>query len=303
MKHLSRLLFNSRGLGLLTLVFLLLLVIDPAIAKPPNCVDPDPRPSCQDDGGENLGYVTTAADNWAYWDSGKYIWEKTPSQPPPPPPPPLPLDFFPRYCGNGDPADSNPQGYVAYICHEEAYATWPMVNTVHINLDGVPRDGAPEGPGDNGLTAAQICEFAEGGSTTTYGDLVMNLETSESRAYYYGMDPTWNEGPCIDPDNNPDTCLVLFATTAYFDDRAAHREHCSDRKCGRLVQLSGWGQAEPAGEIVDNIYEYNPFVNQQDIEIDELTVTFRAIGKNKVAARCHYKPEPDTIWFKTRLPE
>jgi len=284
MKHLSRLLFNNRGLGLLTLVFLLLLAIDPAIAKPTNCVKDDPRPSCQDDGGENFGYVTTEANNWAYWDGGEYIWEETPL-----------LDLIPRYCGNGDPADPNPQGYVAYICHEYAYATWPMVNTVHIKLDDDWRDGTPEGPGDNGLAADDICKFAEGGSTG--GDLVMNRLTSESRAYYYGMDPTWNEGPCI----NPDTCLVLFATSAYFDDRTNHPEHCSDRKCGRLVQLAGWGIASPAGEIDDNIYEYNPFVYEQDIPIVDLTVTFRAIGKNKVAASCHYDVSGEQIYFKTRI--
>jgi len=276
MKHLFGILFNSKSLVVLMVALMLPLSLNLAEAGNPKC--PGDHQSCKDDGGSDLSYVTSPADNWAFWDGGNYIWEETPNS-----------DLIARYCGNGDPADPNPQGYVAYICHESAYGDWPMKNTVHIKLDPDWRVGTPEGPGDDDLTADDLCKLAEGNSTG--GALVMNLPTSESVSYYYGMDPTWNEGPCIDPDD-PDTCLVLFATQGYFDHRPHHPEHCSDRKCGRRVQLAGWGQANPAPEFGDNIYEYNPFVCNQDIPIDDMTVTFRAVGKNKVAARCHYHYEP-----------
>jgi len=291
MKRIFKLLFNSKSLGVLMLALMLPFSLNLAEAAKPCITDPKHQ-GCKDDGDEDFGYVTTAADNWAYWDGPDFIWEETPN-----------LDFEARNCGNGGPADPNPQGYVAYICHEY---DWPMDNIVHINLDSSWRSGTPEGPGDNGFTAVELCGLVEGGSYGNEGDLVMNLSTSESRSYYYGMDPTWNEGPCIgpaDPDD-PDTCLVLFATQAYFDHPIDHPDHCSDRKCGRRVQLAGWGKAIPAGKIPDtDIYEYNPFVNLQNIPIDRLTVTFRAIGKNKVAASCHYDVTDEEIYFRTRISE
>lgn len=239
---------------------------------------PDPDPD----------YVTTLTDNWAMWDGGDHIYE-TPQG--------GEEDPRPRYCGEGGLGDPNPQGDVGYICHQ--FGPWPMENLLHITLvaDWKPRDIGVEGRGADGFTAAELCALAE-----AEAGLVMNIHEdnnygydSLSRSYYYAMDPTWNDGPCID-DEDPNTCGVKAYTQAYFTGGA---EHCNARgACGRLVELEGWGSVEPAGQT-DGVWEYNPFSKGQNIEIKDLTVTFRAIRRDKVAARCHYDVPDQMIYFRT----
>lgn len=231
---------------------------------------PDPEPD----------YVTTLTDNWAMW-SGKHIYEITQSDAPNP---------NPRYCGDGGAGDPNPQGQVSYVCHQ--FEPWPMENQVHVELSSSWQREV-EGRGADGYTAAELCDVAEAG-------LVMNHHNeSLSRSYFYAMDPTWNDGPCI-PDANYSTCLVKVYTQAYF---TAGNDHCNNRGCGRLVELEGWGDVDPAGEASAGVWEYNPFVADRDIEIERLTVTFRAIRRDKVAARCHYNVRNAGIYFSTTIVE
>jgi hypothetical protein len=96
-----------------------------------------------------------------------------------------------------------------------------MENLLHITLEAgwKPEENGVEGRGADGFTAAELCALAE---TKAEAGLVMNIHEdnnygydSLSRSYYYAMDPTWNDGPCID-DEDPNTCGVKAYTQAYF---------------------------------------------------------------------------------------
>jgi hypothetical protein len=103
----------------------------------------------------------------------------------------------------------------------------------------------------------------------------------ESRitAYHFSMDSTWNEGQCVGGDSSS-SCLVRVRITSYFD------HWCNERnKCGRLVLLRAWGNADPGTVAEDQL---NPFTVDQEIPIHYLEVHFMGIGKNRGVALCEW---------------
>jgi len=107
-----------------------------------------------------------------------------------------------------------------------------------------------------------------------------DIGTSRITSYFLSHDTTWNDGPCVDSAE----CLVMSSIWTFFDD------WCDNSKCGRLVIFEGWGNVLPA---VDG--DLNPFKDDQSIEIDELTVTFMGIGKNRAVATCTFTSPGITV--------
>jgi hypothetical protein len=119
-----------------------------------------------------------------------------------------------------------------------------------------------------------LCSLLEN-QWTLGGDSGQSMGISRLTAYGFMMDPTWNDTACIDESSE---CLVRMDLWAYFD------QWCNDRgKCGRLVIFNAWGNAKAAGSG-----ELNPFTQSQTIDIDDLIVTFKDIGKNRTVATCSY---------------
>jgi len=263
-------------LVILAVICSLSLVVTGVEAKKPGGGKPD-----------KTNYVTTPTPNWAYW-SSPFIWEETPSWQGSP---------GPRPCGSGITPDPNPQGHAAYVCHQVAI---PMKNEVHIDLRGLGENRIPLRRGDNSLCERLDTEVFVMNRFVEDGDDM--VPESPSNAYVYSLDQTWNDGPCInssDPQapSYPDNCLVKVYTQGYFwteeDDRG---------KRGRLIELVGWGEVTPYPVLLANgIYEYNPFRQCQLIGIDELTVHFRGVGRDKRVASCEYSFNEQVIFFKTGL--
>ena len=111
--------------------------------------------------------------------------------------------------------------------------------------------------------------------------LAMGAPFSEPALYNFGLDPNWNEGPCS-VDNGMEDCLTRVYTSAVFDESAGKRT-------GRLVILEGWGHfPAAASRTEDDLIEHNPFMQSWQMPIEELTVTFRGIGRDKVVATCFF---------------
>jgi hypothetical protein len=245
-------------LGLLAAALLAVSGAEAAKGGKPGKPGPDPGP----DG------VMTPVANTAHWDG--LIWEETP------------LDegggMEPRNCGCG--GYPNPQGGVGYVCH--AGTLFPLMNNlVHIDLVGVSPTIT------DGREGAELC-----GRLFTDA-VVFNVQaeytyvdsydfTSRSRSYWYGMDPTWIDGPCYDGADEDANCNVRVYTQGYFDNE------CAGSKCGRLIEVEGWGHATPV-PAGGNPVEFNPFTVTQGIEIEELTVYFRGIRRDKRVAECIYR--------------
>jgi hypothetical protein len=162
------------------------------------------------------------------------------------------------------------QGYVAYGCGWE--------KQVHFILP-TPNDGDTIGK------EAELCSqlggftIGEGGSNVIEFDgSTVNTGPGRITAYHFTMDPTWNDGKCVDENS---TCLVRVRITAYFD------SWCNAKKCGRLMLVRGWGRAEPAG-VVGGLIELNPFYYNQEIDIHDLEIHFMGIGTNRDVAECHW---------------
>lgn len=225
--------------------------------------------------GSGVEYKTTTAPNWAYWDS-HYIYE---------------VPMGPRYCGEGGPDGKNPQGGYGYVCHEQGI---PMPNEVRIDLTDLAGLWVSTGRESDLCVRLDSEQFA---FNVWNGDEAV----SPSYKYFYSMDPTWIDGPCVDTDD-PDTCWVRSYTQAYF------WNECDDPGKGRLIELEGWGYVEPYG-LDGDVYEANAFRRCQDIPIKQLIVKFRGCGRDKVVAECIYNfGDPvlgpivgdDVPYFKTR---
>jgi len=259
--------FNGRVAGVFLVMLFMTLGSGPVIAGPEKNCESDKwkdHPICtgDDPGGDDPVGVMTPTFNTAHW-FGPHITEEDPAG----------GEFEPRACGCG--GYPNPQGAAGHVCHQFG----PMENLVRVDLTNLSYQ--PEGKG-----ASDYCDWLY------YGDLVFNVwpgddrDDSISRSYHYGMDPTWNDGPCIDEQSS---CLVKVYTQAYFEEGPIG---CEGSKCGRLVELEGWGRVDPYGQV-DGVYEFNPFRAGPDIYIDELMVTFRGVKRDKRVARCSYTAFPN----------
>ena len=231
-----------------TLYFMLGAV--PALAVKPDCSVNSSHPSCKDDGTSPEGTMTPAG-NWAFWD-GPLVWEETPGSSMP----------IARDCGcSGYP---NPQGQVGYVCH--AGELFPLMdNLVRINLAGLTPTSTKGREVDywcyEYLPTHELVFNVKEGLDYPYFEQPDDSFTSISRSYWYGMGPEWNDGPCYHGSDPEANCNVNVYTQAYFvpDD-------CTGRKCGRLVELQGWGRVQPVVPVNQgDVLEFNPFYDPQDI--------------------------------------
>jgi hypothetical protein len=220
------------------------------------------------------GTMTPVA-NTAYWDG--LVREETPIE--------EGGGMVPRSCGCG--GYPNPQGGAAFVCH--AGELFPLMNNLlNIDLVGVPAYDTRGSEADDlcGLlfNSELFFNVQEGFTYEGFTQDPENLFTSRSRSYYYSMDPTWIDGPCYEGSDVDANCNVKVYTQAYFvyDD-------CVGRKCGRLVELEGWGHATPIEpDTPGDVLEFNPFLVSQEIDIEEMTIYFRGLGKDKRVATCKY---------------
>lgn len=253
-----------------------------AVAKP-KCPDP-PCNQTTPDG------TMTPVGNTAMWES-KLILETTPGDV---------GGQTPRNCGcSGYP---NPQGQVGYVCHAGALFT-SMNNLLHIELSGI--NNTPVKGREKDVWCPLLKEhkyvfnvkdredywsledgdpiYADPDNPYYYPEI-----TSISRSYWYGMGPEWNDGPCYDGSDEEANCNVMVYTQAYFVPN-----DCTGRKCGRLVELEGWGQVKPVPKVVGHDLEFNPFSHEEGrtIVIEELTIYFRGLGRDTRVAECKYKSD------------
>jgi hypothetical protein len=274
---------NLRRLLLFATTIAMILAVTVAEAAKggkPGKPGPDPGP----DG------VMTPVANTAYWDGA--IWEETPDS--------GYGAMEPRNCGCG--GYPNPQGSAGYVCH--AGALFPLMNNlVHVDLRSFEADPVKDDVRDPQCPRLAEEEFVFNVQAGfEYWGFLPNPDdpfTSRSRSYWYGMDPTWIDGPCYHGADIDANCNVRVYTQAYFDNE------CIGSKCGRLIELEGWGHATPVPAGVGPL-EFNPFTVTQAIEIEELTVYFRGIRRDKRVAECRYvfgvdspvvfytDPDPDT---------
>jgi hypothetical protein len=290
MKRIFGIISNPRALSVLTLFLLLPLAIDPANAKPPNCEDPDPRPACQNDGGDDNEYAQTNSPNWVILGDGPGIgipWE----------------GGDPRFCaGDGEVmSNPNPQGGIAYVCHQDVDFYYGG-NWVHVDLsDLLPEPDTPGGDDYELIKSGRddyLCDrlLYPNSNPDPEGEDLVPVDMGNTQPwpgrddsygtrlwmYYLSMDPTWNDGPCT-VENETNSCYVKIHISAYFND------DCNTKKCGRLIAMDAWGRVEPNAERTDEgKIEINPFSRYQEIDIEEMTVNFKGIGRDKVVASCYY---------------
>ena len=308
-------LFNGRVASVLLVMLFIVVGSSLVIAAKPDCsVGPPYHPSCKiddPDPPDDSGYVLTDSPNWVIWGNG--VADRLIGLP-------YEIDLAdeaePRFCG-GDGAeilDPNPQAGVKYICHQSAdflYSRhdYPW-NMVHLDFRGLAGDDQFVASG----TQSDLCnrllypdtDLSEDGSGYSplpgYYPLIMapkrdtpanTLDPSKvdpdpwnmGRLYMYfiSMDPTWNDGLCVD-GNRENGCNAKVFISAYF-----HND-CNTRKCGRYIMMEAWGLVDPNTDTrIDERIEINPFSDDyRVIDIDELTVVFNGVGRDKTMATCYY---------------
>ena len=306
MKRISTLSVRGINFALFTLVCCILSTSASA-APPGSCT---PWPECKGDGGgDDSSYVATNSRNWVIWGDGFFEglpYEIDPS---------YAIDAEPRACGGDDSevTDPNPQGGAGLVCHQLAeflYAQHPNPwNMVHLDFSGLAGDENFAATGVHDYLCDRLLYPYEdlGGDGYApfegYYPLIMvpkrdspaNIldpspydpdpwNIGRSYMYFASMDPTWNDGACI-PGNEQNSCLVKIFISAYF------YNDCNAKKCGRYITMEAWGHVEPNPNDPpreDGKIEINPFSVDQVIDVEELTVNFRGVRRDKVVASCYY---------------
>jgi hypothetical protein len=123
----------------------------------------------------------------------------------------------------------------------------------------------------------ELCDVLSEGMI--FGDDT-NGFTNRITGFDFSVSTEWNGVVCLDDGLGSTTCRIRVQNTAY-------GELCTEAErdswdCGdRLIVMTGFGPAQAA-----SMTEANPFTQDQDIDLNELTFTIKAVGKNRTEATC-----------------
>jgi hypothetical protein len=113
-------------------------------------------------------------------------------------------------------------------------------------------------------------------------DLVFGDQVKRITAFAFSSSTEWNGTICLDEGGTePTTCRINVQN--WFYGSICHPAELVGGECAgnRLIIVEAFGPAEaaPAPEL-------NPFTEPQNIDLNELTFTIKAIGKNRTEATC-----------------
>lgn len=227
-------------------VMLVLCLASPIDAVAEKCPYPG-HPSCNSTGGDDSGnYTVTAQDTYANW--GEAVADN--------------IFSLQRYCTTGYIGPN--QGYSHDACD-----TSPGSPTVTIQFEEWDYAASGRKP--------ELCDLLSEGMI--FGDDTDGF-TNRITGFDFSVSTEWNGVVCLDDGSGSTTCRIRVQNTAYGELCTETERDSGD--CGeRLIVMTGFGPAQAASET-----EANPFTQDQDIDLNELTFTIKAVGKNRTEATC-----------------